>query len=416
MDDRTGFLALPKSGERTLEALEKKLDLLVLQTLLLVEPERLTREARPYARVRRWLEGVAKGASRTALRRALSAVDVRAPVLALRSGSVAPDVALGLAVPSLLAAFAANLAPQARVDDVLWDVPFTRLVDSTREHALFLDEPSQGVFFDGRALEVRTAGGERVRLDGDGTPGLPDGARWERVCHRLFEGPRPTLSLVDGNPLAMYEEHPDKAGNALSLGERSVDEWLDSLREAFELIRVALPDLAHEISGSLQRIVPVGFEPEKHLSASYREAPGLIYMTLHPSALTMAEAVIHETQHGKLNVLRWFDPVLANADSTWTQSPVRPDLRPLGGVLLAVHAFVPVALFHVRLSELDHPVVRTPEFLRRRGEVISANESGLRTIRELGQITPIGREVMTALEELERAALERRPDSAQPVV
>ena len=47
-------------------------------------------------------------------------------------------------------------------------------------------------------------------------------------------------------------------------------------------------------------------------------------MTLHPDALVMAEALVHETQHGKLHTLMRLDPVLVNGDTHWTSSPVRP--------------------------------------------------------------------------------------------
>jgi HEXXH motif-containing protein len=140
------------------------------------------------------------------------------------------------------------------------------------------------------------------------------------------------------------------------------------------------------------------------MSASYREAPGLIYLSLHPSPLTMAEALIHETQHGKLNTLRWFDAVLLNGDSTWTPSPVRPDLRPLFGVLMAVHAFVPVAAFHTKLCELEHPISKSPPFEARAAQVLEGNAHGLATLRRLAEPTKLGRRVLDALEQLHSAS------------
>jgi HEXXH motif-containing protein len=113
----------------------------------------------------------------------------------------------------------------------------------------------------------------------------------------------------------------------------------------------------------------------------------------------LAEAIVHESQHGKLNTLRWLDPVLENGDATWTSSPVRPDMRPLMGVLMAVHAFVPVAALHQRLRELDHPLA-DPE---RRAQVIAGNADGLVTLRELAKPTALGKRVIAALEELHAA-------------
>jgi HEXXH motif-containing protein len=161
-----------------------------------------------------------------------------------------------------------------------------------------------------------------------------------------------------------------------------------------------LPAWYTELQHTTARILPVGFEPEMHLSASYREAPHIMYMTLHPDPLTMAEALIHETQHGKLNLLSWLDPVLHNAYTSWSESPVRPDLRPVMGVLLAVHAFVPVAAFHHVLAAMDHPISRTRRFAERRIEVLSGNGGGLRLVESIGQPTAMGERVIRGLRQL----------------
>jgi hypothetical protein len=159
------------------------------------------------------------------------------------------------------------------------------------------------------------------------------------------------FALVDNNPLAMYEAHPDKAGNAIDLGGRDVEAWIDSLRASLALVATHLPGLRAEMSLYVQQFVPVGYFEEKHLSASYREAIGTIYLSLHPRPMTMVEAVIHEFQHNKLNALFESDDVLENAHEPLYASPVRPDPRPLQGVLLAVHAFLPVARLYERLIE-----------------------------------------------------------------
>jgi HEXXH motif-containing protein len=106
--------------------------------------------------------------------------------------------------------------------------------------------------------------------------------------------------------------------------------------------------------------------------------------------LTLAEAIVHETQHSKLNVLSLLDAVLENGRTTWTASPVRPDLRPLMGVLLAVHAFVPVAALHAGLEEAGHPLAETAAFQRRRAAVLASNARGLQIVEELGRPTAAG--------------------------
>ncbi len=158
-----------------------------------------------------------------------------------------------------------------------------------------------------------------------------------------------SLLLVDSNPLALQEAHPAKNGNRVDLGGEPLERWRAALIEAFGVIESTLPVLADEMRLLLGHVGPVGFFDEQHLSASYLEATGVIYLSLHPHGMTLVEALIHEFQHNKLNLLLGLDPVLHNADAPLYTSPVRPDPRPLRGVLLAVHAFEPIARLHDRL-------------------------------------------------------------------
>ncbi len=201
------------------------------------------------------------------------------------------------------------------------------------------------------------------------------------------------LALADNNPLAMHEAHPDKRGNALDLGGRPASEWVAALREALHIVGAHLPDLRDEMDLYVQQIVPVGFFADKHLSASYREAIGTLYLSLHPSPLTMVEAVVHEFQHNKLNALLESDDVLENAHEPLYRSPVRPDPRPLHGVLLAVHAFVPVALLYERL--LASGDARASESRLR--EIVRINREGTEVLRTHARPTPVGKALLDEL-------------------
>lgn len=216
------------------------------------------------------------------------------------------------------------------------------------------------------------------------------------------EDPRPdavtieggiALALADNNPLAMQEAHPDKQGNAIDLGGRPASEWVASLREALSLVRLHLPAIRDEMDLYVQQIVPVGFFADKHLSASYREAIGTLYLSLHPSPLTMVEALVHEFQHNKLNALLESDDVLENAHEPLYRSPVRPDARPLHGVLLAVHAFVPVALLHERLIASGD--ARASESRLR--EIVRINREGTEVLRTHARPTPVGKALLDEL-------------------
>jgi HEXXH motif-containing protein len=94
--------------------------------------------------------------------------------------------------------------------------------------------------------------------------------------------------------------------------------------------------------------------------------------------------------------------VLLNGRDDWSPSPVRPDLRPLMGVLLAAHAFVPVAALHAALQAQGHPLGQGDAFEARRREVLNANASALATVAERGEPTALGKRLLDDLWRLQR--------------
>jgi HEXXH motif-containing protein len=218
------------------------------------------------------------------------------------------------------------------------------------------------------------------------------GIRIERPYHAI-DGDI-VLALTDNNPLSMFEAHPNKQGNAIDLGGKTVVDWTKSLRDGLRIIETTLPDLRREMDLFVQQIVPVGFDEQKHLSASYQEAIGTIYMSLHPSLMTMTEALIHEFSHNKINALFELDDVLENAFSPLYTSPVRPDPRPLHGVLLAVHAFLPVARLYEKMIETGHPLAQNAAFLARFEQIKQINAEGAAVVLENGRPTTIGKTLL----------------------
>ncbi|MBX3025701.1 hypothetical protein KF840_12410 [bacterium] len=235
-------------------------------------------------------------------------------------------------------------------------------------------------------------------LAGDG-----GGFAVQRCFHRI--GTATHLATVDHNPIAAFEAHPDKAGNPVDLGGRPVSEWVDVLGQSLALVERYLPGEYAEMRMLLHEIIPVGFDAVKHLSASYREAVGTVYMTLHPSVMIMTEAVVHEFQHNKINVSAYDAAYLVNAFHPLYKSPVRPDPRPLWGILLAVHAFLPVAELYRRMRDDDHEWARHPDFERRMLEIDLKNHEGMEMLRANAQLTPAGQALFDDLEALERRHL-----------
>jgi hypothetical protein len=208
------------------------------------------------------------------------------------------------------------------------------------------------------------------------------------------------FGLADNNPLAMREAHPNKSGNAIDLGGKEVEAWTASLKGALGLSKEFVPELRSEMDLCIELVVPVGFDAEKHLSASYAEVPGTVYLSLHPDPMTMAEALVHEFSHTKLNLLSEHDAVLENAFEPLFPSPVRPDPRPLWGVLLAVHAFLAVELFYTRMRERGHAWASNARFETRARDIRAMNEEGLAVLTEHARPTRVGRGLLAELSAL----------------
>lgn len=272
--------------------------------------------------------------------------------------------------------------------------PVSRLSSLSHGFSVDFDPEANAARFDAHGAELVFGEGESVFLRP--RQPLPENPRLRtsRPFTEVFGSA--SLALADNNPLSMIEAHPDKDGNAIALGNQPIEAWLAPLRSAFELIEKYLPEIASEMRLVLHQIVPVGFDSEKHLSASYAEAIGTIYMSLHPNLLTMTEALIHEFQHNKLNALLYFDPVLQNLESELHASPVRPDPRPLRGVLLAVHAFQPVARLYEAMIERGDPLM-TPDAERRFAAVVKVNRDGCSVLLPNARPTPIGRTLLAEI-------------------
>ncbi len=395
-----GVLSLPEEGDKTLPKVLKKVRTVALKRLLGHPVGALSSALRTNVLNARviLLRAVKKNADHVL--DAVGAPDVLPGLLTLESGFGDQEEIFRDILPSLMADLSHRRRFGVLDEPVVWEFPTPVLKDGRGRRVMCFEPPAKALLADASGLAV-ALGASRDKVDFPDAPGVPEereGLRNSKAFYPLSRDlPRLCLSMVDSNPLSMFEAHPDKDGNAIDLGGHPAEEWCSSLGEALKLIEGTVPLWFSELRFGLERIVPVGYLPEAHLSASYREAPGTVYMTLHPNIVTLAEALIHETQHGKINAYSWIDQVLYNAHSTWTQSAVRPDLRPIWGVLLAVHAFVPVAAMHYAMAEANHPLASGDWFERRRAQVLKGNANGIATLREKADPTPVGKGILEAL-------------------
>jgi HEXXH motif-containing protein len=348
----------------------------------------------------RWASDVA---AFTEAMRALGREDLGALFLSLRRTEVGVwlrclrpkttqpvDPSVGL--PTLLCTLALDLAIRRALAQPLRlrSIP-GRLTSTAGRLAITLPPDATSLWFaPGQLLVERACGSQPASFE-------PDDDAFVRL-----DGSSAVLALVDDSPLAALEAHPDKAGNALDLGGQPVARWRAALEGALALVGTYLPAFRGELELVLQQVVPVGWDEERHLSASVQEAIGTIYLSLHPNPMTMAEALIHEVSHNKLALLFELDPVLRNARSEGYASPVRPDRRPLHGVLLAVHAFLPVAALYAAMIEAGAPGSERPDFRRRFHQVVAGNHEGAEVLLAHARPTALGAQLLAEIDALDR--------------
>jgi len=372
-------LTIPEPGSVTAKAVLSRAMSRLLRDLSAAPrhaPPAAQGEAAALARLSRAALAAAPGALMSALRRPT----VGGLLRCLRSDTL-PD--RGAVFVELVAQLAFDLAALGALPEpVRFARPPARLYSLPAELALAV-APGAGplVVENGRV----TAGGAVVDLAAPASAGPVTVSRpYHVICDEIL------LAEVDNNPISMFEAHPDKGGNALDLGGHPASEWTAELARALGRVARHLPDLYGEMRAFVSQIVPVGWHDVKHLSASYQEIIGTVYMTLHPSQMTLSEALIHEFSHNKLNALFEIDEVLTNAWSPLYTSPVRPDPRPLHGVLLAVHAFLPVARLYERMIEAGDPEAQNDAFKKRYAAIRKINREGAELVLDKGEPTTVG--------------------------
>ncbi len=167
--------------------------------------------------------------------------------------------------------------------------------------------------------------------------------KWKKITWTNIK-----LTDVDNNPYANLEAHPEhKKINAISGNrwEKNEKEWLDSYNKTFNLLKDLDEWIYDELNQIITKIIPLWTARWMHNSASYKECVWHLYMwyTIDSSQpeINNLEAIIHESSHNKLNLIKQFDPLMTNDYTEKYYSAIRPDARHIHWVFLWYHAFAP---------------------------------------------------------------------------
>ena len=244
-------------------------------------------------------------------------------------------------------------------------------------------------------VEIATMAGRRVRV----TPPLRRGALASGLALRSQAVARSwQLSVVDADdfnlPAALFYGH-EPNGAMRSRQSRSTN-VRQSLERAYGVISNIWPAVPAWIRLLVPAVLRVRQRAHSGIRLSGSFGPGYpVYFsdTLEPHLL--AEDVVHELQHLRFHIWRmdtgWPPPSSAGERFV---SPFRPDLRPLLGVHLALHAFVTVNEFRLRTADRD-PLTKAS--VADTALIHQRNLFAFHTVAEYEVLTRHGRRYLEAL-------------------
>lgn len=171
---------------------------------------------------------------------------------------------------------------------------------------------------------------------------VPAGTHELRELGALLSSPVPVELPLDVwcRTTAMCEPGTWPTLPAAEMNRRE-DELADDIHRylrTIKAIEVLLPEVLEWMTTATQVVRPLVGEPQMAHSSHDPDVPGMVAVDLcHGSALTL-ELLVHETAHLHLRAAEAAGPLVDPAHDGLYQSPLRADLRPLGGILLAYHA------------------------------------------------------------------------------
>ncbi|WTW98378.1 HEXXH motif domain-containing protein [Streptomycetaceae bacterium NBC_01309] len=256
--------------------------------------------------------------------------------------------------------------------------------------SVFLPGLGRAAFTTRGVATVRTAPGRTtVRLGREAVtlPENPAGdARGWQGLRRItvtHDARRLTVELDDLDPFREASARRQGMPAAGRLSPQDVERWTELLGEAWPLLVELLPERSESLAAGLRTLVPLGVAGARSFAPD--DAFGAVASTLPEDGATLAETLVHEFQHAKLNVVMDLVPLTAD-DDLCRYSPWRPDPRPAAGVLHGAYAYLGVIEFLDRLRQVRADDLAHFEFARWRKPLADA----VATLRESGALTDAG--------------------------
>ena len=184
----------------------------------------------------------------------------------------------------------------------------------------------------------------------------------------------------------------------------TAEQFTGRFERGMNLLKKAAPELAGEVEAIVHEVIPIIGDPGKKMQidgGSHYQLWGALFLNagFHPTDEAMAEVIAHESAHSLLFGFCTHETLVLNDDDEGYPSPLRQDLRPMDGIY---HATFVSARMHWAMDRLLESGLVQPQ---RRDDVVKARdadrinfESGISVVRQHGQLTDLGRELMAGAE------------------
>nr|WP_042186034.1 HEXXH motif domain-containing protein [Kibdelosporangium sp. MJ126-NF4]CEL17038.1 Transcriptional regulator [Kibdelosporangium sp. MJ126-NF4]CTQ91732.1 Transcriptional regulator [Kibdelosporangium sp. MJ126-NF4] len=215
------------------------------------------------------------------------------------------------------------------------------------------------------------------------------------------------VEIDDHSPYREFA-NPDKP-DPLSTAEW--DDWNDLFDRAWNVLTQRHRGYAEELSAGLVAVAPVRGK-QGFTGSSSNPAFGAVALSPKESGAALAEVLIHELQHSKLNAVLELVPLRQEHAERWWYAPWRADPRPLVGLLHGIYAFVSVVEFWRDQRHHAADASTSPEgdfaFAYRRLQVRTAVDA----LASASELTEAGAQLVAAVSD-RLAACERDAVSAE---
>jgi hypothetical protein len=116
------------------------------------------------------------------------------------------------------------------------------------------------------------------------------------------------------------------------------------------LVRACLPAIADWLGALAKVLIFLDASENLSRSASAADLPGIVFADVK-SEIALLEVLVHESAHHLLYITEAGGALIDPAENRRFSSPLRSDLRPLRGILLAYHALAFICAFYKDLEQ-----------------------------------------------------------------